>query len=549
MACSAEFDHKTERFSDSHEFGRLNHFLLWEVGKDVNGLTLANSNIRAGDVKFARGLANEALKHYQYAQEGHLSEQEIEALAIRWAAVYGYQYKFDRGLKLLSAYFKSNGIRAEEVRGPAALMLGVLYAEKNDIDQGLAWLSACLERNPESQQLIARAKESLARIIAGSTDTELASYITKWRTKPLIVALSKAELEVRNEGSEWQSVKIASDSKALNVLALLPLSGSYKILGESTKAGIEVVVDRLKVQQPISVTYIDTNDQIATNSQLLEAIKKRDVDGVLGPVLDEHQFIQHLRGLDVPVIHFSKDESAEVGDGVFRLGITPSSQVGVLRDVIVKSGLKKVALVYPDNAVGKELAQALMQTIVKTGGDITISLTSKVGNDEGEVSKLAKQIEDSNSDGVFHAGKLEEAVRLFSKFSDAYRQRVMPLGTALWYNSTKLQNMGKVMSNARFVVPYYTDNPTGPSEQFLKDYVSKNGTAPNFLAAQGADAMMLLGEALFQSRSEGVRAISAFSTLQPVEGLTGELAVGADGEVQRRYKVLSYDNGVFKEAL
>jgi hypothetical protein len=115
-------------FGGVEETRRVSHFVLWDVGSDIYGAKIPSHEIVLGDEQFLAGDAERALEHYQLAQGEDLKGAMIEALALRWAAVYGYQYKFDKGLKLLSEYFKSQGLKASDVRGPSALMLGILYS-------------------------------------------------------------------------------------------------------------------------------------------------------------------------------------------------------------------------------------------------------------------------------------------------------------------------------------------------------------------------------------------------------------------------------------
>ena len=534
-------------FSGVEETRRISHFVLWEVGADIYGADISSDEIVRGDEQFLAGNTERALEHYQLVQEEGLKGAMIEALALRWAAVYGYQYKFEKGLKLLSEYFKSQGLKASDVRGPSALMLGILYAEKGDTDQGVAWLNACLERGATSERFISEAKQALARVISSATDRELEVYIEKWNKAALVVALAKAELQSRRGDIPVDVVGQAKGGVGaeLRIVALLPLSGRYKLLGESTKEGIEIIADRARVGQPLTITYIDTNNPAAADQELTAAINTVGMDAVLGPVLDESQLISRVRSLDVPMIHFSKNESSEMGGGVFRLGITPSSQVRSLLRALQSKGLHSIAVVYPNNELGLEIGQTFRQYAQSAG--FSVPLSEVVNGGGAALIEAGKRIESSGADGVFYAGKLDDAAQLFSSLSSDFRQKITPIGTALWYNPARLQNLTRVMEGACFVVPYYTEDLSGGNQNFLREYVQKYHKAPNFLSAQGGDAMSIVLKGLTEGRAEGVSSISALATVPELQGLTGRLRVDQSGDIDRSYKVLTYTNGTLQE--
>jgi ABC-type branched-subunit amino acid transport system substrate-binding protein len=278
---------------------------------------------------------------------------------------------------------------------------------------------------------------------------------------------------------------------------------------------------------------------------LTAAINAGGVDAVLGPVLDEAQLISRVRSMDVPMIHFSKNETAEMGGGIFRLGITPSSQVRSLLKAIQGKGLRSIAVVYPNNELGLEIGQTFRQYAQSAG--LNIPLSEVVNGGGTALIEAGKRIESSGADGIFFAGKLDDAAQLFSSLSSEYRKTVTPIGTALWYNPARLQNLATVMEGSLFIVPYYTEDTSGNNQDFLREYQQKYVKSPNFLAAQGADATSIVLKGLSEARNEGVSSISAIATLSEVPGLTGKLRVDQSGDIDRSYKVLSYSNGLLQE--
>jgi ABC-type branched-subunit amino acid transport system substrate-binding protein len=545
VACAPLSRNRAPLFIGNENSKRLDTFILWEPGQDIHGVALRSAEISKGDKLFQQGEADEALEYYQSAQAEVRDPAGVEALALRWAALLGYQNQHEEGLKLLSEYFKSQGIPANKVKGPSALMLGVLYAEKGDTDQALAWITASLERGALSERFASEAKQSLARVISRSTDKELTLFETRWKNKPVVVTLAKAELKSRRGSLPVASAfggDVVNSGEPLSLVALLPLSGKYRLLGESTREGIDIAISHAAEKTPVKVHYIDTAsgaDMASTELSTL-SIKER-IDAVLGPIMDEKIILTTVRQLKIPTLHLSKREDADVGAGIFRLGITPSSQVKSLLEAAVQKGIKTVAVVYPSNELGYELGKTFQAQAVLSG--ISVKFGEVFKSDPKDLIDSAKRIEETGSDAVFFTGKLDEAAQLFAGFSESYRARVVPLGTAIWYNPERLKNLAKIMEGAIFVVPYFPGGSTEELKRFNVTFQDRYHREANFLSAQGFDAASLLIKGIIDSKNGGITVSQALSTVPDLRGLTGTLRPESSGEVDRTYTIIEYKDG------
>jgi hypothetical protein len=79
--------------------------------------------------------------------------------------------------------------------------------------------------------------------------------------------------------------------------------------------------------------------------------------------------------------------------------------------------------------------------------------------------------------------------------------------------------------------------------KFIAEYRKKFGKAPDFLAAQGFDAMTIAIGAARQTLKDGTPLDLAMKNIDAYDGLTGSMRVDTSGEVQRAYAVLEVKDG------
>jgi ABC-type branched-subunit amino acid transport system substrate-binding protein len=88
-----------------------------------------------------------------------------------------------------------------------------------------------------------------------------------------------------------------------------------------------------------------------------------------------------------------------------------------------------------------------------------------------------------------------------------------------------------------FVSPFFIFDDNIYSKQFQNTYKATFNAPPDFLAAQGFDAATLLSTALKQSNQSGDY-VNAFKGIDLYQGLTGEITVSHNGELERKFKVV-----------
>lgn len=537
---------------------------VWPYGRDLDGTPLSSEEILVGDRLISGGGdPREALTGWLKISPNTLPPKQKEALAYRIASTYLSLGQPEQASSYLRRYFEASGIGVDFIRLPFAYLLGWVQGQYKDYTQSLAWFSRAYELAPQQSDLRLKAKEgarytfttvppgTFERFWESLKNDELLS--TLWlqeeqkRTRPGFTFQEPPPLVAR-QAPVAPIAEAPQEQQKLKVAVLLPLGGPFGSLGTRTKKGIELAFGP-EEKKAIELHFIDSPqnaDEAAT--QVEQLLAGDHYSALLGPLLSDPSLSvsEVARASSVPVLSLSKRESFPVGAGVFRLGVTSSSQVRSLVTAATKSlSLSRFAIVATDDAAGHQFATAFREQALAQGGSIVFEGYYPKNSLE-VLTSLAPQVEAADADGVFFPDTISNAARFFSTLSPAYRGRARPLGTGNWDNKTELANSQEVLERAVFVTPFFASSGRGIVQTFVEAYRTLYGESPEFLAAQGFDAATLLLAGLMRQQ-EGVPFQQAVSSISRYEGVTGVIRVEEGGEVVRDYTVVEYLGGQLTE--
>jgi branched-chain amino acid transport system substrate-binding protein len=272
---------------------------------------------------------------------------------------------------------------------------------------------------------------------------------------------------------------------------------------------------------------------------------------IAGPLLTEPSVAaaQTAREVGVPLVSFSKSESFTTGGGIFRLGATTTSQIEALVNAAYgEYHLTRFAVAYPQTASGAEFVEVFKRKLSSLGLTLELEIAYVAGN-EASMLNVAQQLDGSAAEAVLIPDTIESSERFISSLSPTVKKRIRPLGTALWDNAQKIARSQALFERSIFVTPFFTQSVRPEVQQFMEAYRAKYSAAPNFLAAQGFDAGILLVNALRKSAESAQPFDRALSQATPLQGVTGAIAVLPSGEIQRSFYVVEVLRDSFQEKL
>ncbi|RMG43466.1 MAG: penicillin-binding protein activator, partial [Candidatus Dadabacteria bacterium] len=543
----------------------------WPLGADLNGNPFRNKDLIAGDEYLRRGMYSAALKTFLKIPVSALSPLEEEALVMRIAST---QLAVDQpadALETLSSYFRKKGLSVDQVDMRFSLVFAYAYGRLGEINQSLAWFSRVHRLSGGRGGMQEAAAKGVRMLLRSLPEGKFYALAPQWANDSFVRASIGQESRRRAStgtdrfagnrriGRFWeerpdrivtQTGVVTAPGGKYRVGVLLPLSGRYGPLGQSLKNGLELAVKSQDGGEFVELIYRDTaGDSLQATIKARELIAVEGVNLIVGPLLSDAASAVSgiVRQEGVLQIAFSKRESFFTGNGVYRLAPTVKSQVYSLVERCYKTlGLRRYAVIYPDDFSGNQYAAEFKGRLEDLGLELVYERAYPPG-DSAALAEISSELEAERVDAVFLPDNLRIAAQFAGNMSSAFRSRVKLLGPASWNNRAELLHSRTVLDGVLFVSPFFSESSREIVSRFNAAYRARYKKAPDFLAAQGFDAGTMLAAALKRQHSEGVPFVEAFNSIDLYRGLTGEISIAGDGEIQRNFKVVKLMAGKLVE--
>jgi len=351
---------------------------------------------------------------------------------------------------------------------------------------------------------------------------------------------------------------------------LLPLSGPFAIYGEEVLNGIQLGIFKGGEQDPgLELLIRDTKDTREHALAGLEDLAHNEkVMAVIGPLSSKTAapVAEKAQELGVPIITLTqKDGITEGRDMVFRNFLTPSREVKrILSPSMIDKGIKRFAILYPDNSYGRFFMNLLWDRIEELGGNVTA-----VESYPPDKTDFAEQIKKMT--GVYYprpAFLIEKMVEMrppeeeecriypdkpepFIDFDavfipDNYQrvamiapqlpyhdvQDVLLMGTSLWQSPQLIEIARDYVQGAIFPSGFFEGTGEPEVRNFITAYKASFHSDPGLLAAVGYDSIRLLqkimGEVTVNTRKD-IR--NELFGIQDYRGVTGDIVFDPEGEL------------------
>ena len=251
---------------------------------------------------------------------------------------------------------------------------------------------------PQKDQTLTKLKEVLPNLslihtehlLSRLTDPVLKGYlfyqlgllnIEAHKTEFAIQAFSKLLQEYPDhEQAEsarnlLKMIYLSSISSPYTIGCMLPLSGPYKLYGNKAMAGIELALNQYNQQHPqvpVRMLFKDTASDPRQAVAALQELDNENVAAVIGPIITAEESAHEAQRKGIPIMLFTqKHNITQIGDFVFRNFITPEMQVQAMADyAITKRGLRRFAILYPDENYGRTFMNLFWDSVLELGGNI-----------------------------------------------------------------------------------------------------------------------------------------------------------------------------------
>lgn len=381
---------------------------------------------------------------------------------------------------------------------------------------------------------------------------------------------------------------------------LLPLTGKYAVFGQRALSGIQLAVHELSVKysREFKVIVFDTQADPGLAIEGVRQLHQRNVAAIFGPLLMEGEAGKEAEKLKIPMIALTqKTDFPLQGDYLFANFITPEMQVQILGNYIFSNlGIKKVAILYPDEKYGIKYMELFLDIVREYGGEIvgiepydgkktdfTVpirkitgeffpvpeSIHSPLTNSEGtadqDENQSTYQMENEDEtelpkrkksgtkskihfQALFIPDSPSRVNLILSQFAFNDARGIYLIGTNLWHDESFLKSVKD--HNKKVIIPDgFLDSSQNPvTGEFSKNFESLFNHKPQFLEAISYDTASILFITAMDEAVDSREALkNALKEKRIYDGVTGHTMFDEQGTAHRPLFLMTVKNGKFVE--
>lgn len=571
-----------------------------------------DANMMMAQIYERQQLWNDALHSYMAVAKGeHATPFESEAL-LRAARIQMRFNKFSEALQLASAVSRSE-VSTPAQKFDANELRGEILLAENKVLEAIELYVELVETSsdPGRKDKYRLAAQDLLDTRLGEDElrevSEKSSYGFLRPTAKYRIGLSFAEQkQLARARSAFQDVvalapgtELAERASSLitqidarsrvnprTIGAILPLSGRQQAVGYRALRGLQLglgIYSANKKSSGFRLAVIDSegNPDIARRAVERLVVEDNTV-GIVGGLLSRTASAEAGKAQEfgIPTLMLGQKAGlTEIGDFIFRNALTSQMQAERLAAVSIENlGLKKFAILFPNDPYGTEFANFFWDAVRLRGGTVTAAqpydpketdfrghVQRMVGNfyieDRAEEYRLRyRQYLDKNPkrsarqgaaspeeilppivdfDALFIPDSAKAAGQIAPMLAYNDVDNVRLLGTNLWNNASFVSRGQKFVENAIIVDGLYTGDRSFKASEFVRNFKEVFGEDPGMIEAQAYDSGLLLRQLIAGGASSRIELQEKLTGVKGFPGAFGNLDMSAGRELQRPISVLT----------
>lgn len=390
---------------------------------------------------------------------------------------------------------------------------------------------------------------------------------------------SSAASEPKNE---FAPVPIEDQTPAnpQNIGILLPMTGKSEAISKKTLRSIELGLGiSANSPSPFKLFVLDTQDfPEKLESAVDQLVQVKRCIAIVGSITgkDSETIAKRAQELLVPLLNLSQRQNlTDAGPYIFQTSITYSQQTRyIARTAIRDLGLKRFAIIYPNDSFGVELANVFWDEVLASGGFVTAVQTYQPNERDfstqvkrmtgisfpelrkeelekaiAEKKKIERKQREADREDLlkpviaFDAIFIPEQIKVGAQVAAflAYHGVKSPkiLGLSLWNSTSTPKRFSQVSDQILIVDARKSISATNYAEQFTE--LSSDDIGPFDIQAYETGAMLKSAFQQNPSTRASLRNLLAESTNVPLE--TGTIGFSQKRELIRDYSLYVLKDG------
>lgn len=374
-----------------------------------------------------------------------------------------------------------------------------------------------------------------------------------------------------------------SSGSTSHVGVILPLTGKWASYGKRALDGILLAANTFGDSSEFKIFVRDSgSNPVAAQNAVDELSSRHEVMAVIGPLSfkESAAVAERAEALGIPNISLANKEGiSEKSPYLFQTGLTPAVQIeNLVRFAVQQKGLRRFAILAPDNAFGKDMAQSFWEHVNANGAvissyqlypanerDFQEQIRNMVGLQDLkhrrlEVTKLNDYIKEVKAktgkepkvqlspiidfDAIFIPDSPKAVSQAAASLNYFDVNGVPLLGTAEWNSDQFFRRGANLIQTAIFPAGFFLGSTQTTTRDFVRGYQQAYGQAPDLLAAQAYEAMEILAHAIRNSgSSDRNRLANQLGSIRDLATPLGRISFDGQRVGRRKLAVLSFEGG------
>lgn len=345
------------------------------------------------------------------------------------------------------------------------------------------------------------------------------------------------------------------DTTTVKIGGIGPLTGAYANYGLSEKNGAELAVKEINeaggiAGKQIELSYQDSQGESESAVNAYGKLMDWGMEVSLGCVLsgENASVVAAARDDDVLLItpSGSADKCIDGNDKAFRVCFYNSYQGAAAAQYIKDNNMvDTVGILYQSD---NDYSVGLYNAFVAKCGELGITIAETQTFTSSTNTDFSTQVSALVSSGVklvFIPLYAEEASTFLTQAHGKFADDVYFFGAdGLDGILGKVEQDTSLANNVLMLTPFAADNPAENVQSFVKKYQEAYGATPDQFAADAYDAIYAIKAAVEKAGSTSGAALASALTSLTVEGVTGTMTWGSDGNTNKPASAILYYDGV-----
>lgn len=340
-------------------------------------------------------------------------------------------------------------------------------------------------------------------------------------------------------------------SSQQKVAVLLPFSGRFSSVAKTVQKGL-LTASLADSDNPSNLVFYDTGSQGESLSNAWYSAQESGANLIIGPLdKDSIAAAELMPAPTVPVVLLNQSE----GKNYFQFTLSPEGEAQQAAERMFKDGRRSVLILAPNEEWGERMSQAFAQRFVDLGGlivdntyfqpkqnDYSAQLRQSLGLIESQlraknlqgflkINLSSEEVVRADVDAIFLAAKQDFARLMVPQLKFHHAADVPVYSTSHVFDGLNNQQYNRDLEGLRFAISPI-ELQTSALFEVLPFDLNRVGGNKN-LFALGYDAYQLINRLEWMSRvNTGM-----------IDGLTGKVNLGNDGQFNRGLLWAQYNNG------